>query len=76
MLQWTPGDTAQWHNVYIGKSPDLTEADLVSEKWRSAVYWYIPGFDSGVTYYWRIDEVEADGMTIHTGDLWSPPRRR
>jgi len=70
LLQWTPGDTAQWHNVYIGKSPDLTEADLVSEKWRSAVYWYIPGFDSGVTYYWRIDEVEADGTTIHTGDLW------
>jgi hypothetical protein len=24
-----------------------------------------------VTYYWRIDEVEADGVTIHKGDVWS-----
>jgi hypothetical protein len=25
----------------------------------------------GNSYYWRIDEVEADGATIHKGDVWS-----
>jgi len=25
----------------------------------------------GQTYYWRIDEVEADGATIHKGNVWS-----
>ena len=24
-----------------------------------------------VSYYWRIDEVEADSVTIHKGDVWS-----
>jgi hypothetical protein len=25
----------------------------------------------GTTYYWRIDEIEADGTTINKGDIWS-----
>jgi len=36
-----------------------------------AKYWHVPGLTPGATYYWRVDEVEADGTTIHTGDLWS-----
>jgi len=33
---------------------------------------YIPGMlDKGKTYYWRIDEVEADGTTKCIGDVWS-----
>jgi len=27
--------------------------------------------EKGITYYWRVDEVEADGTTKHTGDVWS-----
>jgi hypothetical protein len=71
LLKWTAGDTAQWHNVYLGTSPELTEADLVSPLWQTAMYWHIPGFESGVTYSWRIDEVEADGTTVYTGDVWT-----
>jgi len=37
------------------------------------MYWFGapgPGLDPGTTYYWRIDEVEADGVTTHPGDVW------
>ena len=30
LLQWTPGDTAMFHNVYLGVIRNLTEADLVA----------------------------------------------
>ncbi|GAG48141.1 unnamed protein product, partial [marine sediment metagenome] len=31
---------------------------------------YPDGLSEGMTYYWRIDEVEADG-TMHKGKVWS-----
>jgi len=39
---------------------------------------YPSGLASGTTFYWRIDEVEADGVTKHQGSVWSfstPPRK-
>ncbi len=71
LLQWTAGDTAKFHNVYFGSSPELTEADQVASLQLPAVYYHVPGFAPGATYYWRIDEVEKDGITTHTGDVWS-----
>jgi hypothetical protein len=38
---------------------------------------YPEGLVPGTTYYWRIDEVEADGATKHKGNVWSftvPPK--
>ena len=40
-------------------------------------YPFPDGLVPGTTYYWRIDEVEADGVTKHKGDVWSflvPPK--
>ncbi|MFC1605018.1 hypothetical protein ACFL5F_08335, partial [Planctomycetota bacterium] len=34
-------------------------------------YAYPDGLVPGTTYYWRIDEVESDGVTKHKGDVWS-----
>ena len=34
-------------------------------------YPYPDGLIPGTTYYWRIDEIQADGTTIHTGSVWS-----
>jgi len=70
LLQWTEGATAASHDVYLGTNPDLGSADLMDRVPYSA-YWHIDGLTPGATYYWRIDAVEADGATIHTGDLWS-----
>ncbi len=73
LLKWTVGDTAKWHNVYLGTSPDLTEANLQGKanSRTSAFYYHMSAFEAGATYYWRVDEVEADGVTVHTGDVWS-----
>ena len=69
LLQWSPSSFAIFHNIYLGTTPDLTEADLVSPRQAFAMFYYTLGLQPGTTYYWRIDEVEADG-TIRTGDVW------
>lgn len=71
LFQWTKGETAFFHNVYIGTTPELTEADLQATNWSDTWYYYLPGFTPGTTYYWRIDEVEKDLVTIHTGEVWT-----
>jgi regulation of enolase protein 1 (concanavalin A-like superfamily) len=70
LLQWTKGETAVFHNVYLGTTPELTEANLVAPRQPFAVFYYMQGFQPGTTYYWRVDEIEAGG-TIHTGNVWS-----
>jgi regulation of enolase protein 1 (concanavalin A-like superfamily) len=69
LFQWSAGPFAVLHNVYLGSTPDLTEADLVGSRQLSAVYYHAAGLQSGTTYYWRVDEIEADGA-IRTGDVW------
>jgi len=69
-LQWTAGSTAVFHDVYLGTNPDLGPADLM-DRMPYEIYWHDPGLTPGATYYWRIDEVEADGTTIYTGNVWS-----
>ena len=71
LFKWTAGDTAVLHNVYLGKNPDLGPANLAGPRQPIAMFWYVPGLEPGVTYYWRVDEVEANGTTIHTGNVWS-----
>jgi len=72
LLQWTAGDTAEWHDVYFGTTVDLGPADFVMRSPRvMTIYYHAAGLTPGTTYYWRIDEIEADGTTVHTGDVWS-----
>ena len=71
LLQWASGETALFHDVYVGTSPELTEADLVGSRQPFNLYFHVPGLEPGMTYYWRVDEIEADMTTIHTGDLWT-----
>jgi hypothetical protein len=71
LLQWAPGDKALFRNVYLGTSPDLTEADLKAPRQPLAMYYFTQGLQPGATYYWRVDEIEADGVTVHPGHVWS-----
>jgi hypothetical protein len=88
-LSWTAGSTAASHDVYLGDDyQTVAEASPDSDVFRGnqTATSYIAGFPGyaypdglvpGTTYYWRIDEVEADGMTKHKGDVWSfsiPPK--
>jgi hypothetical protein len=70
LLQWTKGDGAVQHDVYLGDDPDLTEADRVASGSKNVFYYHVAGLVAGATYYWRVDEIEANG-TIHTGDVWT-----
>src|SRR5690606_38628343 len=69
VFQWTPGMTAVTHDVYVGTNPDITEADYKTTM-PAAMYYHFEGFEPGVTYYWRIDEVDAAGAKF-TGKVWS-----
>ena len=70
LMQWSPGETAVFHNVYFGTTPELTEADLKAPKQTYAMYFYPFEFTPGKTYYWRVDEIDA-AMAVHKGDTWS-----
>jgi hypothetical protein len=70
LFQWIRGDGALFHDIYIGTTPDLTEADKVGSHQPFAMYYHVAGLQPGTTYYWRIDEIAADG-TVTTGDVWS-----
>jgi len=82
-LNWLSGDFAASHDVYLGENFDDVDASI-PYSWgfqgnQTETYFTIgfPGFPypdglvPGTTYYWRIDDVEADGTTIHKGKVWS-----
>jgi hypothetical protein len=70
LLQWKAGLGALLHSVYVGTSPDLTEADLVGPKQPFTMLYYVQGFKPGTTYYWRVDEYDATGA-VQTGKVWT-----
>ena len=78
VLNWKPGVEADKHDVYFGDSLDgVTTADTITDpcsvyKGRQDPNQYAVGetLGFGKTYYWRIDEVEAGGTTIHKGNVW------
>jgi hypothetical protein len=71
LFRWTAGSTAMLHDVYIGKTAELGAADLVGPRQPLAMFYYVAGLEPGVTYYWRVDEVEKDGVTVIKGDVWT-----
>jgi hypothetical protein len=80
-LSWSPGEGAISHDVYLGDNFDDvdTGAGSAFQGNQTATYFNVglPGspYPDGLildrTYYWRVDEVEVDGWTIHKGDVWS-----
>ncbi|MCL5281240.1 MAG: PA14 domain-containing protein [Planctomycetes bacterium] len=72
LLQWTPGDMAQFEDVYVGTSPDLTEADRSSTHQPAVLKmnYYAKGLVPGTTYYWRVDDIDSAGK-VYTGNVWS-----
>ena len=79
-LVWAPGISAVSHDVYLSDNLADVEAGAESAfQGNQASATFIAGFPGmpypeglvlGTTYYWRIDEVEADGTKI-AGDVWS-----
>ncbi|MFH1882892.1 MAG: LamG-like jellyroll fold domain-containing protein [Planctomycetota bacterium] len=66
-LEWTAGDTAVSHKVYLSTDATIDESDLLAE---GPLALQFADLAPGTAYYWRVDEVEADGTTIE-GKIWS-----
>ncbi len=85
-LSWSPDEAAVSHDVYFGENYDeVNNGTGDTFRGNQVEPFFVVGFPGfpypdglipGTTYYWRIDEVEADG-TKHKGDVWSftvPPK--
>jgi hypothetical protein len=89
-LSWTSGEFAVSHDVYLGDNvDDVSNATPDSEFYRGnqTENFYVAGFPGfaypeglppGMTYYWRIDEINNDDPNSPwKGDVWSfslPPK--
>jgi hypothetical protein len=70
LFQWIAGEGAVFHNVYVGTTPELTEANLGGSKLPFAMYFHTAGLQPGAVHYWRVDEIDAAG-NVTKGDVWS-----
>lgn len=66
-LQWTAGEGAVSHKVYLSADATIDASDFLVETQLTVV---IATVTPGATYYWRVDEVQA-GATVIEGDVWS-----
>jgi hypothetical protein len=74
-LSWSAGDAAASHDVYFGTDRNAVgTADNASPQYQgnqAGTSLSVAGLVEfgGGDYYWRINEVEADG-TVHAGTIW------
>jgi hypothetical protein len=76
-MSWAAGKFAATHDVYLGTSAEdvgaasrANDMGVLASQGQSAIV-YDPGIlEFGQTYYWRVDEVNANPSTIFTGKLW------
>ena len=67
LLQWIPADAAVAHKVYLGTDPDAMDLLLEGD---GAASQATVTLEPGVTYFWRVDAVDADGV-VSESDVWS-----
>jgi len=73
-LSWTAGATATSHDVYFGTDfDDVNDATQISSEFKGnqpgTTYSPSQALDLDVTYYWRVDEIDA--TETFKGDTWS-----
>jgi hypothetical protein len=82
ILTWSPGADTVSYDVYLGENlADVENATYVDSTFQGnqihtfflagfSGFPYPEGLVPGTTYYWRIDEIWADG-TIYKGTVWN-----
>lgn len=80
VLSWTPGSSAETHDVYfgtvsssVGNARRSSTMGVLVSRGQSATTYEVSGLlDLDQMYYWRVDEVGPwPGQTILKGDVWS-----
>ncbi len=74
-LSWSAGKntaSVNGHELYFSSDVNAVN-DRIAEKvvLSEPSYSITTKLDTGTTYYWCVDEVDADGITRHSGDVWS-----
>ena len=69
-LAWTTGPTAANHRVFFGTDAAEVENATTWQYEGTETKYTVNDLKSSKYYYWRVDEVEADG-TVHKGLIWS-----
>jgi len=75
ILSWTSADSAASHELYFGIDHEaVRNADTTSPEYKGSkalgAETYDPGLlDASTTYFWRVDEVDAQGNRS-TGPVW------
>lgn len=69
-LQWTAGPAAVKHRLFTGSDEDEVANSTVWQYEGTATAYTVSGLNSWTRYYWRVDEVGADGI-VHKGNVWS-----
>ena len=64
-LSSMPGFNAAEHRIYLGTSPETSH--FITDR---VLYVTSAELQTDTTYYWRVDEVGADGSVV-VGDVWS-----
>jgi len=71
LFQWKAASNAMLQDVYFGTNPTPDAAEYKGRQPAAmSIYFHPLPLDPGVTYYWRVDEVAADG-TVSQGDVWT-----
>jgi len=76
-LQWQPGVYAAKHDVYIGTSFEdvnkaATSTPIIYKGRKDPNNYTVTNLTPGITYYWRIDEVnDLHPDKLWRGDIWS-----
>lgn len=74
VLEWDASKKAVAHNLYFGENANaVTDANESSKEFKgklTATQFPLRDFYSGLTYYWRVDEVDSKG-DVTLGNVWS-----
>ena len=71
VLRWQAGEGAKQHLIYIGQRADQLKKVATTEE----AAFEVTGLSSANDYYWRVDEVDANGK-VSEGEVWNfRPRR-
>ena len=71
LFQWKAGGDAALHSVYLGTSPELTEANLVLPRSSSAHALSYPAPDAGHDLLLARGRDRGRRHDVHTGNVWS-----
>jgi len=74
-LRWAPADSAASHELYLGMDKEAVRtADTGTPEYKGSIALDAESYDPGLleaetTYYWRVDEVDAQGNAAK-GPIW------